>query len=122
MKTIIKLIIACLLLICLLKMPYGFYQFVRIVTFIGCCIIAYQEYKEANIGTSIISGLIAVLFNPILIIYFPRIIWHGIDLLVGTYILIWAIIDFKNFKKEKLRCGPDNIRQCNAINLNTYAF
>ncbi|WP_309300269.1 DUF6804 family protein [Aequorivita sp. CIP111184] len=39
---IIILILAILLLVCLLKMSYGFYEMIRFLTLIGFGILAYQ--------------------------------------------------------------------------------
>ena len=43
MDKVIKIVLAILLFICLLDMPYGFYQVVRFVALIGFAILAYPD-------------------------------------------------------------------------------
>lgn len=42
----IKVVLAILLFLCLLDMPYGFYQFVRFVALIGFGILAYLANEQ----------------------------------------------------------------------------
>jgi|ERR1035437_984340 glucose-6-phosphate-specific signal transduction histidine kinase len=106
MKIIIKLVIAGLLLGCLLKMPYGYFQAVRLI---GCALfiwLAYLEYKEKRIINSALSVGGALLLNPIFKIYFKRDLWNDIDLAIAIALGIWIIIDLvylyngKRSKKE----------------------
>jgi len=92
-KIIIKLIIVFLLFGCLYKMPYGYYQFVRIVTFLGFIGIAYIEYESKRKITIILALLIAILFNPIAKIYFKKDTWQTIDEAIAGVLVIWIIID-----------------------------
>ena len=46
-KTIaIKIILSILLLVCLLDMPYGYYQFVRFMGMIGFGLLAFENYQK----------------------------------------------------------------------------
>ncbi|TYB76806.1 hypothetical protein ES677_09740 [Bizionia gelidisalsuginis] len=52
-KTILKIALALLLFLCLLDMPYGFYQFVRFVALIGFGFLAFKA-NETNDNTEVI--------------------------------------------------------------------
>jgi len=83
----IKLGLAVLFFICLLDMPYGYFQLVR---FLGMMIflyfgyIAYQEKKE-NVAY-VYFGL-AILFQPIIKIALGRTIWNMVDLILGIWLI-----------------------------------
>jgi hypothetical protein len=66
-ETIIKIVLAILLFLCLLDMPYGYYQFVRFVALIGFGILAYKANEE-NKKSEIALG---------------REIWNIVDVIVG---------------------------------------
>lgn len=89
--TLIKIALAILLFLCLLNMPYGFYQFVRFVALIGFGILAYKA-NEGNKNTEMIiySGL-ALLFQPFFKITLGREIWNIVDVIVGI-VLIGSLI------------------------------
>jgi len=63
-EVLIKIGLAILFFLCLLDMPYGFYQFVRFVSLIGFGILAYQANQEQKQTEMIIYGALALLFQP----------------------------------------------------------
>lgn len=97
MKNLIKIILSVLLLGCLLKIPYGYYQLVRFLALAGLGFLAYQSYKEKNeLSTFIYVGL-ALLFQPFFKIALGRELWNVVDVLVAIG-LTFSI--FKNKKNE----------------------
>lgn len=92
-KYLIKIVIAVLLLCCLLKMPYGYFQFVRIGAFVGFVILSYLEFKMSRIAQTIFFVGCAILFNPIYKIYFTRPIWNTIDEILAIILLLWACFE-----------------------------
>ncbi len=105
MKTIIKVIIAALLLGCLLKVPYGYFQFVRIAACAGFIYLAWQEFESKNSILGVLWAACAILFNPIYKIHFTRKVWNQIDVVVAVALLICLIIELylqygKSSKKE----------------------
>jgi len=48
MPTLIKLILAVLFFVCLLDMPYGYYQLVRFAALIGFAILAYNANEQGQ--------------------------------------------------------------------------
>lgn len=93
MQNVIKIIIAALLLGCLLKVPYGYFQFIRIVSCIGFCWLAYAEFEKNKAGTGILSIGCAILLNPIIKIHFNRTIWNNIDIAIASGLILWVIVD-----------------------------
>jgi hypothetical protein len=87
-ETIIKIVLAILLFLCLLDMPYGFYQFVRFVALIGFVILAYKANEENKKSEIIIYGGLALLFQPFFKIALGKEIWNIVDVIVGIGLLI----------------------------------
>lgn len=83
-ENLIKIILSILFLVCLLDMPYGYFQLVRFLGMVGFAILAYHNYQK-NQTFFIIWLASAVLINPIFKITLGREIWNIID-------VIWAII------------------------------
>ena len=88
MDTAIKIILAILFFICLLDMPYGFYQFVRFAGLIGFAILAYQANQQGRQSEMIIYGGLALLFQPFFKIALGRQMWNIVDVVVGIGLLI----------------------------------
>ena len=83
----IKLTLIILLLICLLDMPYGFYQLVRFVAFIGFSILAYNENLNNRKFSIIIYFALALLFQPFFKIALGRNLWNIIDVIVAMFLI-----------------------------------
>ena len=91
--TTIKIILAILLFICLLDMPYGYFQLVRFLAmliFIYFGYIAYQEKKEI---LAYIFASLAILFQPLIKIALGREIWNVVDVVVGCWLLYLVYLD-----------------------------
>ena len=91
---ILKILLAILSIICLLNMPYGYYQLYRFVAMGIFFTIAFKEKKSENWKIFwIFSGL---LVQPFLKIPLGREIWNGLD-------VFWAItLVYSSFKKINL--------------------
>ena len=83
LQTIIKIVLSVLLFLCLLDMPYGFYQLVRIVALIGFVILAYKACEENKNTVMIIYGGLALLFQPFFKVALGREMWNIVDVIVG---------------------------------------
>ena len=88
MERIIKIFLSLLLFLCLVNMPYGFYQFVRFAGLIGFAILAYQANQQGRQKEMIIYGSLALLFQPFFKIALGREIWNIVDVIVGIGLLI----------------------------------
>ena len=84
-KTIaIKIILSILFLVCLLDMPYGYYQFVRFIGMIGFGLLAFENYQK-NRTWFVIWISSALLINPFFKIALGRDMWNIVD-------VIWAVL------------------------------
>ena len=79
MKSAIKIILAILFFLCLLNMPYGFYELVRFIALIGFALLAYDAHKKGNSTEMIIYGALALLFQPFFKIALGRQFWNVVD-------------------------------------------
>ena len=83
----IKIILAILFLVCLLDMPYGYYEIVRFLGLVGFGILAFKaNEKEQKVMTLIYIGL-ALLFHPFFKIALGREIWNIIDVVVSIFLI-----------------------------------
>lgn len=92
----IKLVLAVLFFLCLLDMPYGYYQLVRFLALVGFTILAYMAYQQKKQVEMIIYIALAVLFQPLLKISLGREIWNVVDVVVGIGLLSSIFIKFEN--------------------------
>ena len=78
--------------LCLLDMPYGYYQLVRFAGLIGFAILAYQAHEQGKQTEMIIYGGLALLFQPFFKIALGRDIWNIVDVIVGIGLLLSILI------------------------------
>ncbi|WP_258540411.1 DUF6804 family protein [Parvicella tangerina] len=93
LQAIIKIVLATLLFLCLLDMPYGFYQFVRFVALIGFGILAYKANEQNQKTEMIIYGGLALLFQPFFKLALGREIWNIVDVIVGIGLIGSLIVN-----------------------------
>lgn len=96
MYNAIKLTLAVLLFICLIDMPYGYYQLVRISGLIGFSILAYKASEKQNKTEMIIFVGLALLFQPFIKVALGRQIWNILDVIIGIGLIVSA------FRKSKV--------------------
>ncbi|VTP92138.1 DUF6804 family protein [Sphingobacterium daejeonense] len=92
MEKLIKITLAILFFLCLAKMPYGYYQFVRFAGLIGFAILAYQANQQNKQAEMIVFGALALLFQPFFKIALGRELWNIVDVIVGTGLIISLFI------------------------------
>lgn len=93
MEYVIKIILSVLFLLCLLDMPYGFYQLVRFLGLIGFGILAYQSNQKGKQVEVIIYVALAILFQPIFKISLGRTLWNIVDVVVALGLLSSILIN-----------------------------
>jgi len=85
------LISAGLLFLGILDLPIGYYTLLRIVVTIGAVAVAISEFQNGFNFWVIDFGLSAIVFNPLIPIYFnDKDAWVPIDLLGGILFLVKA--------------------------------
>jgi len=92
-ETIIKIVLAIVLFLCLLNMPYGFYQLVRFMVLIGFGILAYKANEQNKNTEMIIYGGLALLFQPFFKIALGREMWNIVDVIVGVGLITSLIMN-----------------------------
>ena len=98
MKT--PLLITCLLLlISTAKMPYGYYQFLRIAITIAAGITAYDLFEKKQNNWLIAFVLIMILYNPINVIHLDKAIWKPINIITSVFFGVFALAN--NYKENK---------------------
>ncbi|MGV3547864.1 MAG: DUF6804 family protein [Pedobacter sp.] len=83
----LKLALVSLLFLCILPMPYGYYELVRFVMLIGCSLLAYQQKLKEHKAEMLIFIVLALLFQPFFKIALGKTIWNIVDVMVGIYLL-----------------------------------
>lgn len=99
MDKIIKVVLAVLFFLCLLEMPYGFYQFARFAGLIGFAILAYQANQHDRRTEMMIYGGFALLFQPFFKVALCRHMWNIVDVVVGLGLIISIFLKPKSQDK-----------------------
>ncbi|HMT77712.1 MAG TPA: hypothetical protein PKA44_08360 [Saprospiraceae bacterium] len=95
----LRLALSILLLLCLLKMPYGFYQLVRYIATVVFVLLAIDSSKSIYLQTTFIA--LAILFQPFIKISLGRTVWNIVDVIVAAFLILSAVAEiFKNKKKK----------------------
>lgn len=95
MKPIVKLIIAVLLLLCLIDMPYGFYTLVRFAATAAFAYLAYDSFKSKEDGKGFIFAALTLLFQPFFKVTLGRTIWNIVDVVVAIGLFYLIITSFR---------------------------
>ena len=96
MEKLIKIILAFVFFLCLLDMPYGYYQLVRLVSLVGFSILALQSFENNQKEIAFIYIGLALLFQPFIKINLGRDLWNIVDVIVGVGLVMSLVI-----KKDK---------------------
>tara|TARA_R110002050_G_scaffold152195_4_gene279609 strand:+ start:11190 stop:11483 length:294 start_codon:yes stop_codon:yes gene_type:complete len=96
MQNIIKSILALLFFLCLLNMPYGYYELIRFIAFVGFGFLGYKANQEDKSEQVFIYIALALLFQPFYKIALGREIWNMVDVVVGIGLLISIFIKKKD--------------------------
>jgi hypothetical protein len=97
-QTIIKLILSILFLLCLLHLPYGYYQAVRFCALLGFVLLAHFSFQNKQNTAVIVYIGLAILFQPIFKIALGRNIWNIVDVAIAIALLLSL---FHNPKETK---------------------
>ena len=87
-ENIITVILSLLFFVCLLNMPYGYFQLVRFVALVGFAILAYKANEQGRKTEAIIYVCLGILFQPLVKIALGRQIWNIVDVVVGVALLV----------------------------------
>lgn len=88
MKSLL-LVCAVLLFLGLADLPMGYYKLLRIIVTIGSVAVIVTEYENGSSFWIVTFALIAILFNPVIPIYFgDKSVWMIIDIISGIIFVI----------------------------------
>lgn len=90
MPTAVVYICAAMLFLGAAQLPYGYYILLRLV---ACGVFAFAAFVAFERKSKVlpwIYGFLALIFNPIIKIYFPKEIWAAIDIAAGILLLATA--------------------------------
>ena len=68
-------------------LPYGYYTLLRLVATIVFVWAAYVVYKRKHDVLPYVFGLLALLFNPIIVIHLEKTVWAIMDVSAGIFLL-----------------------------------
>lgn len=97
MDKLVKIVLAVLFFLCLLDLPYGYFQLVRFVAVAGFGFLAYEANQKRLQTEMIIYICLAVLFQPLIKISLGREVWNFVDVIVGIGLI--ASIFIKKVEK-----------------------
>lgn len=99
MENIIKIILSILFFLCLVDMPYGYYQIVRFAGLLGFVILSYKSCKQNRQIEMIIYGGLTLLFQPFFKVALGRQVWNVVDIIVGLGLIISILFGQKKYIK-----------------------
>ena len=88
LENTIKITLSLLLFICLAKMPYSYYELVRLTALVGFAILAYRSYRQGREVEMVIFGALALLFQPFFKLALGREMWNIVDVVVGMGLIV----------------------------------
>ena len=94
----VQIVLVALLLLCLVPMPYGYYQLVRFFSMVIFGVMAYQYWNKEKKALAVAFGALALLFQPIFKVALGRMIWNIVDIVVAIGLLVLVLV---NKNKEK---------------------
>jgi lipoprotein signal peptidase len=97
---IIEIGITALLLVCLLPMPYSYFQLVRIIACMGFSFMAFRENESQHTVKAWAFAICAVLFNPMIKIHLSRTSWNIVDALIALGLIILMIYEAIDMTKK----------------------
>ena len=88
---LIATITSVLLVLGAFDLPYGYYQFLRIITCIASVLGAFYAKRVGNDNWVVGLAILAILFNPFVPIYLGKSLWKILDVIGGVYIFLSGI-------------------------------
>jgi len=78
---------ALMMLLALADMPYGYYQVLRIVTFLAAGAIAFYAWQHGREGWAIAFAMLAIVFNPLIPVALERDNWAVVNVVAAVGLL-----------------------------------
>jgi hypothetical protein len=92
MLKLVSILCALFLGLALFRLPIGYYSFLRLAVTVGALLIVITESKNKISVYTIVFGIVALLFNPIIPVYlFKKSIWIPIDIACACLFVFYTI-------------------------------
>ena len=120
----VYLIVAAFMLLCLAPMPYGYFQFVRLVATIVFGVMAFRYFQKRMEWLAYTCGTLVLLFQPFYKIALGRTVWNIVDVIVAIGLLILFFYEWRKGDGNKeihSMTPPINIIG-ESVGSNTYEF
>ncbi len=102
MPTILYLLLAALLLLCLIPgMPYGYFTLVRLLAMVGFSGEAFKFFLRRNNGLAWTFLTLALLFQPFAKVGLGRTFWNIIDVIVAIGLIVLFFINKRLEKRNE---------------------
>ena len=95
LQTIIKIVLPVIFLLCLLDMPYGYYQAVRFIGMLGFILLTYFSNQQNNKIDVIVYISLALLFQPFIKVALGRTVWNIVDVIVSAGLIVSLFVKHK---------------------------
>ena len=80
-------IAAGMLLLAVFPWPYGYFQLLRLVATVAFVWASLTTFQQGHPWSPWVFGVLALMFNPVFIVTFPREVWVVIDVAAGVFLL-----------------------------------
>lgn len=85
---LLKLLLIAILVIATLPLPYGYYQFLRVLVSFTLTYDFILNRKNLQYNVILIYIIVIIIFNPVFPIYLNRELWVMIDFVVAILVAI----------------------------------
>ncbi len=89
---------ALLLLVGVASLPYGYYQFLRLIICLASAFLVYKSIRQKRPLSVAIFVVIALLFNPISPVYLKKDAWRVVDFVTAA---TFALLGWHSGRKSK---------------------
>ena len=88
---VIPCVVAAVLLVGALgKWPYGYYTLLRLVVCAAALFVTVFSYQQKHLWATWCFAVVAVLFNPVMVVHLSRQIWGPIDVVAAALFVVSA--------------------------------
>ncbi|MCA9391399.1 MAG: hypothetical protein KC582_04045 [Candidatus Magasanikbacteria bacterium] len=84
---LVRIVNVLLLGVAFIELPYGFYQFVKVIVFVSAALFAYESYSLKYKSWLFIWVITSLLYNPIIPVHLNRELWLFLN---GAALLIFS--------------------------------
>lgn len=88
MKRVVAILLAIFIAAGAFRLPYGYYQVLRVVATVSFLFIAYTSHRNRYHLCTIIALVMAYIFNPLFPIYLRKSTWAVVDIAAGVLLVL----------------------------------